>query len=83
MTFAEADQAQHPVETQWHYPILTAAGFTPATNSACGFVRSYTYQHPSGVSVVCTTGSSADYWGASDGARGYWGSLDAWSQKFL
>lgn len=81
MTVTEADQRVHAVETQWHYPILTGAGFVAETESATGFVRSYCYRHPSGTSVVCTTGTSADYWRASTGDRGYWSELKEWAKK--
>lgn len=74
--FEMANQKVHPVTTQWHYPILTEAGFVAVTQEAVGFVRSYDYKHPDGRIVRCTTGSSADYWDSNDGKGGYWGSLE-------
>lgn len=64
--FERANESIHPVEHQWHYPILTKAGWVPITKVKVGFVRSYKYeheQHPN-ISIVCTTGSNADYWRA-------------------
>ena len=79
MDFQAANQTIHAVETQWHYSILTRYGFRAETPSAQGFVRSYTYTHPSGASVMCVTGSNADYWRAGCGAQGFWTSLEDWA----
>lgn len=67
-TFQSANEKVHPVETQWHYAILTRHGFTPVTREATGFVRSYRYVHPSGLEIVCTTGVNRDYWTNPNGA---------------
>lgn len=72
MTLNEADKKVHPVETQWHYPIMTKHGFVPETMEATGFVRRYVYNHPDGRKITCNTGVRADYW---DG--GNWDELDA------
>lgn len=78
-TFEEANKTIHKVEDQWHYPIMTEAGFVAETKEAVGFVRGYTYKHPSGEAIRCNTGVNADYWSAFvDGkevAGGYWESL--------
>lgn len=79
MTFDQANQQEHPVETQWHYPILIAQGFQAETKTAPGFVRAYTYAHPNGARVQCVTGYSADHWQASDGQRGIGLSLCEWA----
>ena len=61
--FNEADKRIHPVETQWHYPIMTKYGFVPVTKTGIGFVRSYKYEHPTTKHVItCNTGYHADYW---------------------
>lgn len=60
--FNESDKKIHPVETQWHYKILTKYGFVAKTKEAIGFVRSYDYEHPSGCQMTLTTGYHADYW---------------------
>jgi len=75
--FNKANETIHPVESQWHYEDLIAAGFIPETKEAKGFVRGYTYKHPCGVTVVMTTGSSADYWRAEGSipGGGYWSEL--------
>jgi len=84
----KADKVEHPVEKQWHYPILTKHGFEPKTKYGTGFVRSYNYEHPSGRKIRVTTGASADYWHdtthgqhgfaepGQDNAGGYWSSLE-------
>ena len=78
--FDAANQKVHKCETQWHYPILTAAGFKCMTSEAVGFVRSYDYEHEDGRKVCCTTGSTADYWQSSDGHRGYWSTLEEYAK---
>jgi hypothetical protein len=62
MTFKEANRVVHPVEKQWHYPKLIKYGFIPETKSAVGFVRAYTYVHPSGRVIKASTGANADHW---------------------
>lgn len=71
----------HPVETQWHYPLLEAAGFTPETKEASGMVRSYTYTHPDGRTVTASTGVNADHWSSSDGKSGYWSTLQFYCEE--
>jgi len=82
MTFEEANQVVHPVETQWHYNVLIPAGWVAETKEQVGFVRTYVYTHPDTSLVIhCTTGSSSDYWMevTHNKAGGYWGTL----QKFV
>ncbi len=77
--FEQADKKVHPVESQWHYPILTKYGFQPLTKEGVGFVRSYDYEHQSGKKIRCVTGSSADYWRVlppGDEMEGYWSGLE-------
>lgn len=75
--FNEANKTVHPVTTQWHYPIMIAAGFETKTPSGVGFSRSYTYEHPSGRVIVVTTGVNADYWNdQTTGKFGYWSALE-------
>lgn len=81
MQFSQANQTVHPVEAQWHYPILVAQGFCAETKSAEGFVRAYTYVHPNGLQVRCVTGSNADYWHSSNGASGIGLSLRDWATR--
>jgi hypothetical protein len=50
----------HPVDTQWHFPIMTRAGFVPVTREAKGLVRRYEYTRGDHVVVVCT-GLNMDY----------------------
>jgi hypothetical protein len=78
MDINEADKKVHPVETQWHHPIMTKYGYVPDTKEAVGFVRSYTYTHPgTGHSVIATTGYSADYWNDMASKKsGYWRELE-------
>ena len=72
----EADKVVHPVHTQWHYPILIAAGFVPETQEATGFVRRYRYKRDNGHCINVSTGASADYWDdATTSAHGYWSTL--------
>jgi len=74
-SFEKANGKVHKVEDQWHYPILTKVGFVPKTKSAIGFVRSYEYEHPSGIVIIYTSGSNRDYWNSSDGSGGLWTKL--------
>lgn len=76
--FAKANQTIHPVEKQWHYPIMMAAGYKALTKEGVGFVRSYDYiNEATGSKIRCTTGSNADYWSDSvHKGYGYWASLE-------
>lgn len=75
MTLQQADQIIHPVETQWHYPVMKEAGFEPVQTEAKGLVRSYEYRKGDHV-IVCTTGYSADHWeDKTNKAYGYWRAL--------
>jgi len=77
--FEEANKAIHPVEKQWHFPIMTKYGYEAVTKEGIGFVRSYTYRHPTmDRSMTVTTGASADYWDDPNpnGGHGYWSDLE-------
>ena len=75
--FAKANTVEHPVEGEWHYPILTQAGFKPVTPSQTGFVRTYKYEHPDGRVITAHTGVNADYWiDQKTGKQGYWRELE-------
>lgn len=74
-SFNVANSKVHPVETQWHYPILIEYGYMPLTLEQTGFVRKYEYIHPvTKHKVNVNTGVSADYWSSSTG-HGYWSTL--------
>lgn len=76
--FEKANRVIHPVEKEWHYPIMAKAGFEAKTKTGIGFVRSYEYQHPSGRAVRVTTGVNADHWeDKTSGDIGYWSKLEA------
>lgn len=76
-SFEEANKTVHPVEKQWHFPILTKHGFVAETKEGVGFVRSYVYKHADGREIVCTTGLNADYWTDKQNKRtGYYGTLE-------
>lgn len=83
MTFEEANQTEHPVETQWHYPIMSAAGFEALTKTGTGFVRGYVYKHPvTQKQIRAVTGVNADYWEDQDTSQGgYWSTLEAHVKK--
>ena len=82
--FNDANQTVHPVETQWHFPILTKYGFTPTVLSQVGFVRKYSYKHPdTDVVVTCNTGASADYWSSTAGGHGYWSDLEGHAKSLV
>jgi len=66
----------HPVETQWHYPILVKHGFVALTPYAQDMLRSYNYEHPNGTKIRCCTGVSRDYWEDSKGSWGLWAELE-------
>lgn len=77
--FEKANQAVHPVEKQWHYPIMTKHGYVPDTKEGIGFVRAYHYTHPETKHTMkVVTGASADYWedNAHANGFGYWADLD-------
>lgn len=74
--FEAGNKKEHPVETQWHYPIMTDAGFEAVTKSGTGFVRSYDYEK-SDHKVTVTTGANADHWeDKTTGNRGLWKELE-------
>jgi len=73
----KGDQKLHPVETQWHYKILTEYGFVCNDPPQKGFVRSYTYRHPvTGRTITTTTGCHSDYWEDAVSGYGYWSTLE-------
>lgn len=76
--FNKANEVMHPIETQWHYPIMIEHGYKSETPPQKGFVRSYQYEHPeTGRVIDVTTGSSADYWNdRTSGEFGYWSDLE-------
>jgi len=80
MSINEVDKIMHPVEKQWHYPILTKYGFTSDTESQQGLVRGYIYTHPDGHTIHVITGYHSDYWSGAGGG-GYWSSLELHLQK--
>ena len=85
-SFEEADKVVHPVEKQWHYPMLTKYGFEPEQREATGLVRKYTYTHPAGHRIVCSTGVSSDHWedmNAKPWQGGYWRDLEPYLQKLV
>lgn len=80
-SFEQANQKVHPVEKQWHFPILTKFGYTPITPQQTGFVRTYVYEKD-GHQITCTTGSHADYWrDEANAAGGYWVALEPHLRK--
>ncbi len=83
IAFEQANQKVHPVEAQWHFPILTKYGYTPITPQQTGFVRTYVYER-AGHQIVCTTGSRADYWrDDTNKDGGYWASLEPHLKKLV
>jgi hypothetical protein len=76
--FTKANEKEHPVEEQWHYPIMTKAGFEPKTKTATGFVRKYHYENAAGHHITVSTGASSDHWEDKvSGKMGYWGTLES------
>ena len=74
--FDEANQKVHSCFAQWHYPIMTAAGFECLTMNALGFVRSYRYRR-GGVVIRCCTGANAEYFvDESTQHTDYWSHLE-------
>ena len=75
-SFDNANKKVHPVEKQWHYPIMTDHGYVADTKEGIGFVRTYHYTNPTTKhKMSVTTGARADYW-TDGGKQGYWGDLD-------
>ncbi len=76
-SFEEANKAEHPAETQWHYAPLIEAGFTCTTPMQTGFVRKYKYINKETLVVIsASTGANADYWvNETTGEHGYWDML--------
>lgn len=74
-SFNKANQKVHPVETQWHYDRMVAAGFTPITKSQTGFVRKYEYENAEGHKIDVHTGANADYWRDRTTGEGGYGSM--------
>jgi hypothetical protein len=77
MNINEADKVVHPVETQWHYPIMVEHGYVPDTKEAVGFVRAYRYTHPiTHHSIIAMTGGQTDHWSdPANNAVGFWAAL--------
>lgn len=81
--FIDADKHVHPVELQWHYPILTKYGYVPITKTGIGFVRRYTYENPvTKRTILVATGASSDYWEDGDD-YGYWRALEPHLEKLV
>ena len=79
-----ADKKIHPVETQWHYNILTKHGFTPSTKEATGLVRSYIYTHLNGYKITAATGYHRDHWVDNlSGDHGLHFSLEEHLEKYV
>lgn len=76
MSFEEANKQFHPIENEWHYKMMTTAGFKCESKGEIGFVRHYTYTHDNGNVIKCCTGARADYWNFGKQAGGYWGTLE-------
>lgn len=57
------NEKEWPVENEWHYPIMTAAGFVPVTLTYAGDRRRYRYEYPpTKHAITCVMGATADYW---------------------
>jgi len=72
-----ANSVIHNVTDEWHYPILSAYGFTPETTTQIGLVRKYVYKNKDGETVIANTGVHGDYWSSTGTIKdhGYWSSL--------
>lgn len=92
MDFETANKVMHPVEKEWHYPVLARYGYTSPTPPQEGFVRAYFYNHPKGRIIRVNTGVSCDYWedltpeamppSNYNGRRlALWGELEPYLQK--
>lgn len=71
------DDKEHPIEKEWHYPVLTAHGFTSADKVKKGMVRSYKYtssEYPDHV-ITMTTGANSDHWEDKGNASGIGSSI--------
>jgi hypothetical protein len=76
ITYEQANQRVHLVETQWHYPILINAGFIPETLVQTGTDRKYKYTHKDGHTLICKSSDQAEYWlNTRTGTLGYWRDL--------
>lgn len=64
--FEKANEAWHPVEKEWHYPILIKYGFKPLTETAQGFVRKYEWVNDKGRKITYHIGVNASYWTDSE-----------------
>lgn len=73
-SFKEANKVVHKVEDQWHYPIMTKAGYEALTKEGVGFVRRYEYKKGTHT-VKCITGASSDRWEDNKRNFGFWSSL--------
>lgn len=72
-----ANEKVHPVETEWHYPILTKYGFFPITKNQTGLVRAYDYEDKNNHKIRCSTGANADHWkDETTGKYGFWMDLE-------
>ena len=83
-TFAEANNAVHPVEAQWHHKVLIPLGWVAETKEATGFVRCYDYSLPgTDYKVRCATGVNADHWQELTHKKngGYWGTLEKFAKE--
>jgi hypothetical protein len=61
-TFKSVNQIIHPVQKQWHYPIMTKYGYVADTKEDTDFVRKYDYHNPiTGHKMSVHTGANADY----------------------
>ena len=82
-SFDEANKIVHPVETQWHYSIMTEFGYESQTPSGVGFARTYIYKHPiTKREFSLTTGCNGDYWADLSGkGYGYQRSLKEYLEK--
>lgn len=75
--FNKANSTIHPVERQWHYPLMVRFGFKPITKEATGFVRSYEYVNNIDRKIVLNTGFNFDYWkDEMSNMGGYWSDLE-------
>lgn len=82
--FETSNKKVHPVETQWHYPVMVSFGFEPVTKEAVGFVRTYEYFHPAGHHIKVSTGVNSDYWtNLKNKEMGYWSELESYLVKIM
>jgi hypothetical protein len=79
MTIDEANKIVHPVEKEWHYPIMTKYGFIHDTKESTGFVRNYLYHHQTtNHKIRVCTGANRDYFIdlEKEVHPNYWGDLE-------